>query len=155
LVRADRLAELRALVGVLRRGLDRRLRDARRASAGLQAARGEAAHLQVEALALAADQVLRGHEVAVDLHREGVHAAVAGRAVGLARDRAAAGLTHDDLVSGERVLRHDEQRQALGALRGVGIGAGELRDHVRAPGERAPRLRTGEEPAGLAVELAL
>ena len=84
---ADRLPELLAIVGVLGAALERRLREAGGAPAGLETPGGEACHLQIEALAEAAflaDEVLRRDEEVVEHEREGVHAAVAGRGVGLA-----------------------------------------------------------------------
>ena len=70
---------LRSLTYVAVR-LERRLRQAAGAPAGLEAPCGEALHLEIEALALArrlADQVLRRHEVALEAERERMHAAVA------------------------------------------------------------------------------
>ena len=144
LVVDQRLAELLAVDDVLGGLLERGLRHAAGAAAGLQAAGGEAAHLQVEALAdavLAADDVLGGHEAALEGERERVHAAVARRRVGLAREPAAAGLLDVELVTERARLRHDEQRQPACALRHVGIGAREQREDVGASRERAPRLR--------------
>src|SRR5207253_3451655 len=89
---ADGAAELFALGGVRGRRLEGRLGHARRAAAGLEPSGGEALHLEVEALALAgllADQILRRDEVALEAEREGVHAAIAGRGVGLAVEHAA------------------------------------------------------------------
>src|SRR6185369_2078243 len=101
-----------------------------------------------------ADQVGRRDEPAVERERERVHTAVAGRAVGLAVERAAAGLLRLELVPVERLLRHDEQRQPLRAELQIGVRPREEREHVGAASERAPRLRAGDEVARLAALLA-
>src|SRR5262249_61526823 len=114
-----------------------------RAAAGLETTGGEALHLEVEALPLAfllADQVLRRHEVALEAERERVHAAVARRPVGLAVQHAAARLLHLELVAGEGILRHDEERESAGALLHVGVGAREQPQDARPSSERGPRL---------------
>src|SRR5437773_12376008 len=79
---ADRAAELPALARVGGGRLERRLCEPRGAAAGLEPARREAPHLQIEALALPgrlADQVLGRPDVVLEADRERVHAAVAGR----------------------------------------------------------------------------
>ena len=147
-------AELGAIDDVLRGLLERGLGQAAGAAARLEAARGEARHLQVEAapdLRVSAHEVLRRDEVVLEVERERVHAAVARRGVGLADDAPAAGLLHLELVPVEGVLGHDEEGQPPGALRQVGVGAREQREHVGATGERAPRLRTVDHPRVAAV----
>src|SRR5205823_5436382 len=151
---ADRTAELLPLNGIRRGRLEGRLRDPRRTAAGLEAAGGEPLHLEVEALPLAlllADQVLGGNEPALEAERERVHAAVAGRRVRLAVEDAAAGLALLELVTGKRVLRHDEERQPARPRLHVGIGAREEREHVRPAGEGAPRLGAAQIPAAVAA----
>ena len=101
-------------------GLERGLHEADRARRGLQAAVLEAGHLEVEAAAepaLAADEVLGGHEPVVERDLVRVHAAVADRV-----DRAAFHLAAAPVVERERVtlgarLLDDEHRQAAVALR--------------------------------------
>jgi hypothetical protein len=108
----DGSLELRALLGVLGRLLERGLRDAARASTGLQAAGGEAGHLQVEAAAFsvrAADQVRFRNEIVFEAQRERVHAAVAGGSVGLALHLSATGLRHGKRVPPIGFLRNDEE----------------------------------------------
>ncbi len=144
------LAELLAVEHVLARLLERRLCEAAGATAGLQPSGREAAHLQVEALAESArpaDEILRRHEVVLELQRERVHAAVAGRRVGLAAHLAAAGLRALEVVAAMRLLLDDEERQALRTLAHVGIGAQQQREHVGAARERAPRLRAVHDVA--------
>jgi hypothetical protein len=70
----------------------------------------------------------------------------------LPASRPPVGLGGGELVAVEARLLDDEQRQALGALGRIGIGAREQRDHVGAPRERAPRLGAGDRVAGDAVD---
>src|SRR5690606_1527483 len=101
------------------------LREAGGAAAGLQAARGEAAHLQEETLPdaiLAADEFRLWHPDVVEGDRERVHAAVARRRVRGALHHAALGLLVAPVVPVERGLRHDEQREPSVAALRVGIG---------------------------------
>jgi hypothetical protein len=122
---------------------------ARRPPARLQSPRGEALHLEVEALALAgglADQVGGRHEVALEAEREGVHAPVSGRRIRLAMENAATRLAHLELVTRERILRHDEERESARPRFGVGVRAREQRQHVGPTRERAPGLGAVDGP---------
>ena len=149
---ADREPELLPLAGIGGRRLERGLGEPGGTAPGLQPACGESLHLEVEALPLAgllADQILARDEVALEAEREGVHAAVAGRGIGLPVQHAAVRLAHLEFVAGERVLRHDEEREAAGAGGQVGVRARQERDHVRPPRERTPRLGPRDAPATL------
>ena len=140
---ADRPAELLALRDVPRRRLERGRGHATGPTTGLEPAGREPRHLEREAAAercLAADQVCIRHEPAVEREPERVHAAVPRRAIGLAFERAAGRLRGRELVAVEARLLDDEQGQPLRAV----ARAREQRDHVGAPGERAPRLRAGD-----------
>ncbi len=109
----DRLIELLAIDDVLRGLLESRLGESAAATAGLEPAGREARHLQVEAAPLAlfaADEILRWHEIALEVQRIGMHAPVAGRGVCLTDQTAAAGLLALEAVLAGRFLRHDEER---------------------------------------------
>ena len=83
-----------------------------------------------------------------------MHAAVAGRRVGLADQATAAGLCHLEGVTVEAVLRDDEEGEALRALRDIRVGAREQREHVGAPREGAPGLGAVDHPDVAAAQLA-
>jgi hypothetical protein len=143
-----------AIHHVFRCLLERRVRDAARATTRLQATRREAGHLQIEAAAdpaLATDEIGARHEVVLEVERERVHAAIARRRVGLADEAAAARLHHLERVTVEAVLGGDEQRESLRARARVRVGAREHREHVGAPRERAPRLRAVDHPVAAAA----
>ena len=82
-----------------------------------------------------------------------MHAAIARRAVRLAVHHAAARLPHLELVAGEGILGDDEQRQTARTRLRVRIGAGQQRQHIGAPGERAPGLGAVDDVALLASDL--
>jgi hypothetical protein len=146
----DRGAELLAVHHVAGGLLERGLGQTGGPSAGLQPPRGEAAHLQVEATAeplLAAHQVLGRHEPALEVEREGVHAAVARRGIRLADQAAAAGLLELEGVTEVARLGHDEEREPARARGRVRVGAQQHRQHVGPPREGAPGLRPADAPA--------
>src|SRR6185503_2714675 len=118
----------------------------------LQATRSEAGHLQIEPLPLArrlADQVRRRHEPAIECERERMHAPVARRAVRLAVQGPAARLLRLELVTAERLLRHDEEGESLGAELHIGIGAREKREDVGASREGTPGFGARDEETRL------
>ena len=151
----DGLAELVPIDHVLGGFFDGCLGEPAGPAAGLKPSGGEPRHLELKALALRcvpADQVFRGNKIVLELEAERVHPSVSGGGIRFARHFPAARLDTLESVPGERVLGDDEEREPLGALAGIGVGAGEQRQDVGAPGKSAPRLGAVDDPARHAVD---